>query len=137
VIGAIAVIFVLAIETVVMNGNAALTVLNLSIEGEGRNTVVVLLVSVVDVFVAINYYGISDRYAVIVIIISLTSVSQGVLISYDSKSALGAYSRIYAVIYAVVVGIRAVGSVHRAIIDRRLKVSAVSASASVELDVVI
>ena len=127
---------VTAVKTSIVYGNATLTVFN-TVEGVGRNTVVVLLPSAFNVSEAVNDYCITNGYCEGVIACSVTSVAYYVVISYNGKSALCAYSRVRLVGDTVFVDVVIPFSGQTTVVDSLVVIFAVFARTAVRVNVVI
>ena len=127
---------VTAVKTSIVYGNATLTVFN-TVEGVGRSIVVVLLPSAFNVSEAVNDYCITNGYCEGVIACSVTSVDHYVVISYDGKSALCAYSRVRLVGDTVFVDVVIPFSGQTTVVDSLVVIFAVFARTAVRVNVVV
>ena len=127
---------VTAVKTSIVYGNATLTVFN-TVEGVGGSIVVVMLPSAFNVSEAVNDYCITNGYCEGVIACSVTSVDHYIVISYDGKSALCAYSRVRLVGDTVFVDVVIPFSGKTTVVDSLGVIFAVFARTAVRVNVVI
>ena len=87
--------------------------------------------------IAVDHYGLADRNGVGVYISDFTSVVNGMLIPYNSESAINAHSGIYLVVDVVIVGVVIPAAAHTAAVDVLQEACGVSAGTSGNSDIAV